>query len=106
MTNLNNINYGIAYPTNAFHYNKKRNVMSAFLSDLHSVKFDTHRIYKDACDEGFSLQSNTTGKVVAFAKSGEVRSGFPDNELQAEEFIAITGGADIEGKLKAVIWND
>jgi hypothetical protein len=78
----------------------KGNTFSAEASDF-GRNFDLGRVYDDACDEGFSIVSEKTGKVAVFALYNHEEDG--EGDLVSWIFHCVTPGLT---HLKAVIFND
>jgi hypothetical protein len=58
------------------------------------------QVYDDACDLGFTIVSQKTGREVVFAQDGEDRR---DGEVMGWRFVCVTPG---HKNLKALIIND
>ena len=73
-----------------------------FIGELSELPgFTLHRVYDDACDVGFSVVSEKTGKSAVFALTNQDTDG--DGDLTALHFKCVTPGLQ---NLKAVIFND
>ena len=84
--------------SNKFQYCSKSNSFIAEASELRGFKLG--RVYDDACDEGFSIVSEKTGKSAVFALVAEI---IHNEELGGWNFVCVTPGLK---HLKAVIFND
>lgn len=86
-------------PISSSKFSFKNNKFSAEASELNGFSLD--RVYNDACDEGFTIISEKTGKGAVFAlyNHEEDREG----DLVAWIFKCVTPGLT---HLKAVIFND
>lgn len=71
--------------TNRFSYSKERNEFCTEASDLKNESFS--RRWPDACDIGFDLVSERTGRVVRLVETDEVRDR--EGELMYNVFEAI-----------------
>jgi hypothetical protein len=78
----------------------KNNQFTAEASDF-GRNFDLGRVYDDACDEGFTIVSEKTGKGAVFALYNHEEDG--EGDLVAWIFKCVTPGLT---HLKAVIFND
>ena len=85
-------------PISSTRFTFKGNTFSAEASELQGFKLG--RVYDDACDEGFSIVSERTGKSAVFAAADEI---IHNEELSGWEFKCVTPGLT---HLKAVIFND
>lgn len=90
------------YPQNLFSYSNAE----GFVGDASDLRPDMGgRLYADACDYGFGIRSELTGKVVYFAQN--------ENETQYEDaaptcwvFEAVVNpGSALEG-MKVTVFND
>jgi hypothetical protein len=59
------------------------------------------RVYRDACDVGFTIVSARTGREVVFAEESPFRDG--EGELLYTEFVSVTPG---HRGIKARVFND
>lgn len=62
----------------------ERKELAAYISDLEANNPSRQvysRVYDDACDEGFVIMSERTGKAAVFHQDGELLTG--DGELEA-----------------------
>jgi hypothetical protein len=78
----------------------KSNTFVTEVSGL-SRRFSLERIYDDACDEGFTIISEKTGKGAVFALLTTERDR--EGDLVSWTFKCVTPGLT---HLKAVIYND
>jgi hypothetical protein len=86
-------------PISSSNFTFKNNTFIAEASDLRN--FELGRVYDDACDAGFTIVSEKTGKHVVFAETdADVDS---EGDFLAWNFVAVTKGFE---KLKVVIFND
>lgn len=67
---------------------------------LNFRSFQFGRVFDDACDIGFTIVSEKTGKHAVFAMTNRL---YDTEELQAWEFVCVTPGLQY---LKATIFND
>ncbi len=81
MTKMQNIP---KLPTSKFTYIKENRTFVTEASDIHG--FDPRRIYDDACDIGFYMVSDKTGKKILFVEEGPDYND--DNELICWNFSA------------------
>ena len=84
--------------SNKFFFNKSSGTFIAEASDLQGFRLG--RVYDDACDEGFSIVSEKTGKSAVFALADEI---FRNEDIGGWNFVCVTPGLK---QLKAVIFND
>ena len=82
-------------------FNWDGNMFTQEASTLAGNGFKLGRVYDDAADEGFSMISAKTGRVVVFARHHTEYS--TDRELLWEDFISVTPG---HRGIIARIWND
>jgi hypothetical protein len=80
-------------------FTMSQGAMVAEISDL-GPTFQMGRVYDDACDEGLTVRSERTGKLVVFAVSRRVER---EGEVLAWELESVTPGA--RGH-KMVLFND
>ena len=85
-------------PISSTRFTFKGHTFSAEASDLRGIRLG--RVYDDACDEGFTIVSEKTGKSAVFAAAGEI---IHNEELGGWKFKCVTPGLT---HLKAVIFND
>jgi hypothetical protein len=69
------------FSTKQFHADPKTQTMDAEISDLGGQSIHT-RLYNDACDAGFLLQSHVTGKTSAWVQVAQ--SGGYDEDSDGE----------------------
>ena len=77
----------------------KSGVFSAEASELRDLKLS--RVYDDACDMGFTIISEKTGKGVVFAQTEDTVDR--EGDLLSINFVSVTPGLT---HLKVVIFND
>ncbi len=88
-------------PISSNFFSFKKGKFTCELSDLLSTPFTLGRVYDDACDEGFSIVSEKTGKSAVFRLIEMRRDS--DGDLQSWEFVCVTPGLK---NLTATIFND
>ncbi len=88
------------YPSRVFTW--KGNSAVSDVSDMHAYASPQwSQLYDDACDVGFAIESDRTGKVVRFSLGREEFSGHgEDKEVVGWNFISICG------KYKILVVND
>ena len=86
-------------PISSTRFTFKGHTFSAEASDLRGTRLG--RVYDDACDEGFTIVSEKTGKSAVFAAADEIIHN--GGELSGWSFVCVTPGLT---HLKAVIFND
>lgn len=87
-------------PINSSLFTFSKNTFIAEASEL-GRSFKLGRIYDDACDEGFTIISERTGKPAVFALYNHEEDG--EGDLVSWIFKCVTPGLT---QLKAVIFND
>jgi hypothetical protein len=80
-----------------FHF--KKNTFTAEASELRDLKLG--RVYDDACDMGFTIVSEKTGKGVVFVQTEDTVDR--EGDLLSINFVSVTPGLT---NLKVVIFND
>lgn len=85
--------------TKQFSYDKASKTFTTCISDL-GKNFDTIQIYPDACDEGFIMVSDKTGREEKFAKNSDITNR--EGEVMGWTFI----GLNKKLGLKVNIYND
>lgn len=85
-------------PISSSKFTYSKETFTAEASDLRNIRLG--KVYDDACDLGFTIVSEKTGKHAVFAEHAEIQNG---EELGGWEFVCITPGLT---HLKAVIFND
>jgi len=86
-------------PINSSKFSFSKGVFIAEASTLKGLKLG--RVYDDACDMGFTIISEKTGKGAVFAQVEDSRDG--EGDLISINFVCVTPGLT---NLKAVIFND
>ena len=86
-------------PLSSKQFSFRRNQFTAMISDFGRL-FSLGQVYDDACDEGFTIISERTGKSAVFTLYQEIRH---NEEFCGWEFHCVTPGLT---HLKAVIFND
>jgi hypothetical protein len=87
-------------PISSKSFRFKGNTFSAEASDF-GRNFNLGRVYDDACDEGFSIVSEKTGKIAVFSLYNHEEDS--EGDLLMWVFKCVTPGLT---HLKAVIFND
>jgi len=85
-----------------FSWNAETKKFSAFASDLKGFG-RLGRVYDDACDEGFTMISDRTGREVVFVSAGTEHDR--EGDVQAWVFVPAVGQRDRPDCL-VVIFND
>ena len=85
-------------PISSSRFTYSKGTFIAEASELGSFRLG--RVYDDACDEGFTVISEKTGKPAVFAFNKEIQNG---DEVGGWEFVCVTPGLK---QLKAVVFND
>lgn len=76
-------------------------VFSAFASDFGRANF-TGQLYDDACDEGFGIMSEKTGKVVYFSLDHIERDS---DGIKSWTFAAVVPESSEHRHLRVVVFN-
>ena len=77
----------------------RKNTFIGEASELKDLKLG--RVYDDACDMGFTIISEKTGKGVVFAQTEDTLDA--EGDLLSINFVSVTPGLT---HLKVVIFND
>lgn len=92
--------------SNRFNYDKQEQHFSGFASD---ARLRLGRLYPDACDVGFIMVSERTGKELTFyLDEEETRKGLLANkegEITAWHFKPVTNDPALKN-LTVTLWND
>lgn len=73
-----------------FFWDRQANKLVAEISDL-GTGFRFERVYDDACDVGFSVESHRTGRAVTYAIDHEQRDA--DGDVQWWDLVPAAGAA-------------
>jgi hypothetical protein len=87
-------------PINSSNFSFMNNTFSTFASDL-GPDAKLGQVYDDACDLGFTIISEKTGKAAVFAEHGPAYDN--EGDISHWRFVCVTPGLTY---LKAVIFND
>ena len=85
-------------PISSSRFLYKKGVFSAEMSELRDLKIG--QVYDDACDVGFTIVSEKTGKPAVFARTS---MEFREGDLISVNFKCATPGLT---HLKVVLFND
>ena len=91
-----------------FTYDSKDKTFSVWISDTNG-KLDWKQLYDDACDIGFSMMSESSGKVATFSLLEAVSTGDADDEVTHWIFEptheSVQENPQLKG-VKVIVWND
>ena len=87
------------------HFSFKNGQFSAFASDLNGLGKPS-RVYDDACDVGFWLQSAVTGKKILMVEAGAEYDAEGDLECVLYSAYCLRENPKHTLNLKMKIWND
>ena len=95
--------------TKRFSYQADTRTMVAEKSDLGGFNI-FQKLFDDAVDAGFAMESHKTGNEIVFMFVDEKRDGTFDDEIQAWNFIMVRptahGYVEHDMGIKAIIFND